>query len=134
MDPRRSERISEIIREELDEMITYELSDPRIEVSGIGEVAVSPDAKHAHVRVLLAGDKARREQTLQALNGARAYIRRQLAHRLDLFRIPELHFEAAVEGELEQRLGSLLKRVRKGRPRDTQVTEEADTSQKKPVP
>lgn len=133
MDPRRAERVSEIIREELDELISYELSDPRIQTSGIGEVAVSPDARHAHVRVHLSGDPAAQKQTLDALNGAKGYIRRELAHRLDLFRIPELHFEAAVQAELGSRLGSLLKRVRRGRPRDPQAPDSEASSQKDPV-
>ncbi|HYP14497.1 MAG TPA: 30S ribosome-binding factor RbfA [Bryobacteraceae bacterium] len=133
MDPRRSERVSEVIREELDELITYELSDPRIQTSGIGEVAVSPDARHAHVRVLLVGDPETQKETLEALNSARGYIRRQLAQRLDLFRIPELHFVPAVQAELGSRLESILKRVRRGRPRDPQATDPKDSSQKDPA-
>lgn len=139
MDPRRSERLSGIIREELDEMIAYELSDPRIDAAGVGEVTVSPDARKAQVRVLMTGDKKSQEETIAALNGARAYIRRQLAHRLDLFRIPELHFEPAVSAELGGRLEHLLKRVRKGRPRESQgdpqpqVSDNVGTSEKNPI-
>jgi ribosome-binding factor A len=136
MDPRRSERLSEALREELDELITYELSDPRIQTAGVAEVAVSPDARTARVRVLTQGDSAAQKATLDALNGAKSYIRRELAIRIDLFRIPELHFEAAVSAELGGRLEHLLKRVRRGRPRDTadpQVAEDKSNSQKKPV-
>jgi ribosome-binding factor A len=144
MDPRRSERLSEAIREELDEMISYELSDPRIDTAGVAEVAVSPDARTARVRVLLTGDAKSQKQCLDALNGAKGYIRRELARRIDLFRIPELHFEAAVSAELGSRLEHLLKRVRRGRPRpaDTgaadagesvQVAEDKLISEKNPV-
>jgi ribosome-binding factor A len=144
MDPRRSERLSEAIREELDEMISYELSDPRIDTAGVAEVAVSPDARTARVRVLLTGDAKAQKQCLDALNSAKSYIRRELAQRIDLFRIPELHFEAAVSAELGSRLEHLLKRVRRGRPRgdetapahpgdSMQVAEDKLTSQKKPV-
>jgi ribosome-binding factor A len=144
MDPRRSERLSEAIREELDEMISYELSDPRIDTAGVAEVAVSPDARTARVRVLMTGDAASQKQCLEALNGAKAYIRRELAQRIDLFRIPELHFEAAVSAALGSRIEHLLKRVKRGRPRpaeasspdagdSVQVAEDKITSQKKPV-
>jgi ribosome-binding factor A len=144
MDPRRSERLSEAIREELDEMISYELSDPRIDTAGVAEVAISPDARTARVRVLMNGDSVSQKQCLDALNGARSYIRRELAQRIDLFRIPELHFEAAVSAQLGSRLEHLLKRVRKGRPRSgeespadpaeaAQVAEDKLSSQKKPV-
>jgi len=144
MDPRRSERLSEAIREELDELISYELSDPRIDTAGVAEVAVSPDARTARVRVLLNGDAKAQKDCLAALNGARSYIRRMLAQRIDLYRIPELHFEAAVSIELGGRLEHLLKRVRRGRPRPAdeaatdlddsmQVAEDKITSQKKPI-
>ena len=38
MDPRRSERIAETIREELEEILNYELSDPRIRSARVTEV------------------------------------------------------------------------------------------------
>ena len=50
MDPRRSERLSEALREELEELINYELTDPRIDVMGVAEVLITPDGKHARVR------------------------------------------------------------------------------------
>jgi ribosome-binding factor A len=120
MDPRRSERVSEALREELDEIITYELADPRIETAGIAEVAVSPDARHARVRVLATGDADAQRRTIDALNAARGFVRRALAQRIDMFRIPELHFEPAVSAELGSRITHLMKRVRKGRPRQTE--------------
>ena len=46
------------------------------------------------------------------------YIKRELAHRLDLFRLPDIRFEAALSAELPERVDQLLKRVRRGRPRD----------------
>ena len=117
MDPRRSERVAETLREELEELITCELTDPRIEVSGVVEVLVAPDARTARVRLLLTGDAASQKATLEALAGARGFLKRELANRLDIFRLPELQFEAAMPAELAPRVGALLKRVRRGRPR-----------------
>jgi ribosome-binding factor A len=117
MDPRRAERVSETIREELEELIAYELSDPRIQISGVAEVLISPDARTARVRLVMTGGAEEQRETVEALNHARAYIRRELASRVDIFRLPELHFEAAIPAELAPRVGRLLKRVRRGRPR-----------------
>lgn len=117
MDPRRSERVAGALREELEELISYELSDPRIQVSGVAEVLISPDARAARVRLVLPGDTEQQKTTVNALNSARGYIRRELSQRLDLFRLPDLHFEAAIPAELAPRVGRLLKRVRRGRPR-----------------
>ena len=118
MERHRSERLSEAIREELEEIIGYELSDPRIDAQGISEVLLSPDARHAHVRVVLTGDAARQQGTIDALNHARNYLKSELGRRLDVFRIPELHFEAAIAADLGGRINHLLKRVKKGRPRE----------------
>jgi ribosome-binding factor A len=117
MDPRRSERLSEAIREELEEIIRYELSDPRIDIEAISEVLLSPDSKQAHVRLLLHSDAKKQAQTLEALTGARGFLRSELGSRLDLFRVPDLHFESALSAELGPRVEHLLKRVKRGRPR-----------------
>jgi ribosome-binding factor A len=126
MDPRRSERLSEALRSELEEILQYELTDPRIDVANVAEVLISPDGKHARVRLNLNGDRAWQEQTLDALDHAKTFIKRELTHRLDIFRLPEIRFEAALSAELPSRVDSILKRVRRGRPRD-------DESEKKPA-
>lgn len=117
MDEHRSRRVSEAIREELSEMIGYEMADPRVDMVDVTEVFVAPDMRHARVRLHLGGDEAAREEAMQALDGARHYLRRELAARLRLFRVPELHFEPDVEAMAGPRLSQVLKRARKGRPR-----------------
>lgn len=114
----RTERVSELLREELEEIIAYELSDPRICDAAVTEVLVSPDMRRAQVRLHLPRDASEQRQTLEALDGARHFLRRQLAVRLNLFRIPELHFEPDVSSTVTGRMEHLLKRVRRGRPRD----------------
>jgi ribosome-binding factor A len=117
MDTHRAERVSEALREELGEMIAYELSDPRIGEAVVTEVLVSPDMRHAQVRLHLAEDSQEQLQTIRALDGARHFLRRQLAERLNLFRVPELHFEADAP-TATTKIENLLKRIRRGRPRD----------------
>jgi ribosome-binding factor A len=119
MDSYRAKRVSEALREELDEMIGYELSDPRVADAAVTEVLVSPDMKHAKVRLHVSNDLTQRQETIRALEGARHFLRHQLAERLSLFRIPELHFEADISLAGDGRLDHLLKRIRRGRPRDT---------------
>lgn len=120
MDTHRAERVSEALREELGELIAYELSDPRIGDTIVTEVLLSPDMRHAQVRLHLANNSAEQQETIRALDGAKHYLRRQLAERLNLYRVPELHFEADLELGSASRMEQLLKRVRRGRPRDQQ--------------
>ena len=62
MDPYRHERISESIREELDELIAYEMSDPRVGSATVTEVLISKDYRKAVVRLALVGTHLRLER------------------------------------------------------------------------
>ncbi len=124
MDSHRAERISEALREELSEMISYELSDPRVSEAVVTEVLISPDRKRAQVRLHMGDDPKRQQETIEALDGAKNFLRRQLAERLSLFRVPDLHFEADVALSTTARLEYLLKRVRRGRPREADATQD----------
>lgn len=119
MDPYRHERVSESIREELDELIAYEMSDPRVGSATVAEVLISPDYRKAVVRLALRGTAEEQAATLVALNHAKAFLRRELTERLQLFKTPELHFEAALAAHLAAKAKKILKRIERGRPKDT---------------
>lgn len=123
MDRRRSQRVSEALREELAGMIEYELSDPRVGAITVTGVRVSPDLRSAQVWVLC-GESDQQPQALRALEGARHYLRRQLAGRLRLWRIPELHFAVDSAAGAADRVEQLLERLRK----DFQASEEPSES------
>jgi|SRR5579871_6513609 len=113
----RTERIAEALREELAELVEYEMTDPRVSGVVVTAVHISPDKHHAHVRIGFTAESAEKE-ALEALDHARNFLRRQLASRLEMYRIPDLHFEADISADLGARMEQLLKRVRKGRPRE----------------
>ena len=113
----RTERISEALREELTELIAYELSDPRIAAATVTSLDISPDKRHALVRIRV-DEGADTKQTIAALEHAAPFLRHEVARRLELFRVPELHFEPDIATELGPRVDQLLRRIRKGRPRE----------------
>jgi ribosome-binding factor A len=113
MDERRIARVSEAVREELAEIIGFEMADPRLGVVTVTEVHVSPDSRHAQVKVALNGDQWEQKDGLAALEHARHYLRHELARRLSLRRVPELHFEPDRWANAETRVDLLLKRARK---------------------
>ena len=116
MDDIKFNRVAEALREELGELISYELADPRIDSVTVTEVLVTPDRKKAVVRINVA-DAGATDGALEALNGAKGFLRKQLAGRLDFRNTPELHFESDKEVSAPK-VESLLKRIKKGRPRD----------------
>jgi ribosome-binding factor A len=132
MDERRSLRVAEALREELAEMISYELTDPRIEGVEVIEVHVSPDLKLASIQVALgSAAQARQQEALAGLDHAKSFLKRELAARLELPRIPDLRFDVNPSAQGDPRMSSLLRRIRKGRPRDA---ESAEKLEKKPEP
>jgi len=115
MDQRRSLRVSETIREEISEIIGFEMEDPRLAGVNVTDVQVSPDLRHAQVRVSISGSEREQEVALRALGGAAHYLRHELARRLNLRRMPELHFEKDLWQETVQRVDVLLRRAKKTR-------------------
>jgi ribosome-binding factor A len=118
LDPHRSQRVSESIREELDELIGYEMSDPRVGTAIVSEVHLSPDFRRALITLVLTGTAEEQAATIEALNHAKQFLRHQLAERLQLFHTPDLRFEPALAADLSAKAGQILKRIRRGRPRD----------------
>jgi len=117
MDERRSQRVSEAVREELAEMIGFEMDDPRLRSVDVSQVEVSPDGRYARVKVIAAGDETDQRAALAALDHARHYLRHELASRLTLRKVPELHFQVDRWAEADSRIEILLKRAKKTRAR-----------------
>ena len=121
MDPRRTERFAETLRVELEELINYELSDPRISTVAVTEVLVSPDGKKVHVRLAVQGDSAAQKACLQAIENAKGFIRHAMAERIEVFRFPDLRFDSDLTPETRAKADQLLRRIRKGRPREDEA-------------
>lgn len=107
------ERMSVALREEIGTIFEGELGDPRIGLATVTEVRLAPDGRSARVLVFVDGDDAEADRTLEGLNAATGYIRRELAERLRLRRPPELHFVIDRSQQFEVRVDKILKRVSK---------------------
>ena len=118
MDERRTARVSEAVREEISEIISFELDDPRLVAVDVTDVQVSPDSRHATVKVVVRGGPRDQKQSLAALEHAAPYLRHELASRLALRHVPELHFEQDRHPDVDSRVDVLLKRARHTRGRD----------------
>ena len=89
----RIERVNNLIRREVSELIQREVKDPRLDtLVAVTEVATSPDLKYAKVFVSCISGKQEEQKTLGALNAASGFFRTELAKKLKLRRIPELSF------------------------------------------
>src|SRR5438270_13213782 len=88
----RPERIAETLREEIAQIVGYELEDPRLATITVTEVRVADDLRDASVYVTVAGDEREHDLALRALRHAAPYVRRQLGFALALRHTPAVHF------------------------------------------
>jgi len=113
----RHERVGEEIAHEINAMLAGELKDPRLEGSVVvSEVRVQPDMKHARVYVHARGTSKEQTDAIKALDHASGFIRSELIERLQLRRLPDLHFVLDLSQEHVERIEQLLKEVKKGKP------------------
>ena len=116
MDPHRNLRVSDAVRAELSELIGYELRDPRLIDVAVTHVEVSPDMRHAHVKIGTGPGDGKANTGAAALAGlehAQNYLRHELATRLNLRRVPELHFMLDSHPDADTRVEILLRRAKR---------------------
>jgi ribosome-binding factor A len=117
-DHHRHERVGEEIAHEINAMLAGELKDPRLEGNvSVSEVRVQPDMKHARVFVSVRTDSAKEQaDAIKALEHASGFIRHELIERLQLRRLPDLHFTLDLSQEHVERIERLLKQMKSEKP------------------
>ena len=108
---RRTDRVSDLLRAELSELLLREVHDPRVKLASVTEVAVTPDLRRAVVKISALGDDDQRQETIAGLRHARGFLRTELARRLRLRATPELVFELDRGAEHSQQISELLENL-----------------------
>jgi ribosome-binding factor A len=114
----RTDRIDQLLREEIGRLITEEVADPRIGFATITRVETTPDLRHARVWVSVIGQPTERRETVAALGRAMPFVRRELGKTLRIKRIPDLHVELDDTAERGTRVLQLLDELGSGTVRD----------------
>jgi ribosome-binding factor A len=112
----RTDRIDHLIRQEIGVILARDLQDPRIGFATVTAVETAPDLSHARVWVSVIGQPAERDAALEGLRRAMPFVRRELAHRLSLRRVPELHVRLDDTAERGTRVLRLLSELEAGEP------------------
>ena len=112
---RRPERVADILREEISQIVGYELEDPRLKMVTVTDVRLSDNRREARVFVTIAGDEEEHRLALSALRHAAPYVRKQLGLSLNLPRTPEIHFVRDVVEEQGERVDRLLQEIERER-------------------
>ena len=108
---KRAQRVSDLLREEIAEIVMKKVKDPRLGFLTITGVDITDDLKIAKVYVsILKGEE--RETTLDILNSAKGFIRGEIAKRVRMKTIPSLEFRIDESIEHGDRIDRLLKSIR----------------------
>ena len=92
--PPRVERVAELLRQEISQMMLVDMKDPRVRMASVSAVRLSRDLRSARVLVSALGDERERHGVVSALRHAEGYLRGQLGERLEnLKTAPKLRFE-----------------------------------------
>ena len=92
MSTRRTARVASMIREVVSSAILTELRDPRIKNVTVLGAEVSPDLRHASVRVSVMGDEKTASLSMHGLNSARGYLQSRVGEYIKSRYTPELRF------------------------------------------
>ena len=85
----RSHRVAEQMRRELADLLQFEVKDPRVGMVTITEIEVTGDM--AHAKIFYSAAKAS-DAIQTGLEKSSGFLRTQLAKRMLLRTVPQLHF------------------------------------------
>jgi ribosome-binding factor A len=108
---RRPERVAEQVREEIVQIVGFELDDPRVASVTVTDVRMSANLRDANVYVMVEGTDEEATKALRALQKAAPYVRRQLATSLNLRHAPAINFVRDTIEERAARVENLLHEI-----------------------
>ena len=89
----KNTRVNAEVQRELSNILRAGIKDPRVApMTSVVAVEVAPDLKTCKAYISLLGDQEAQESTIKGLQSAEGYIRRELAHSLNMRNTPEVRF------------------------------------------
>lgn len=119
----KSERVAELIHNYLSQLLLTEVRDPRLQGITITDVRLDREIEHAYIYVNALGEEEREYEVMDGLDKAQGFLRRELAARLSLRRMPQLHFQWDPIPSHAQHMEELLDSLKAERDQDGDVDE-----------
>jgi ribosome-binding factor A len=108
---KRSDRVGDMVREILCELLLRDLQDPRLELITITDVELTDDLKLATVFFSARGNVPQEKAALEALQRASGYIKKRLGKELHLRYIPDLQFKVDHSFEYGSKIDRLIREI-----------------------
>ena len=111
----KNTRVNTEVQRELSGIIRGGVKDPRIApMTSVVTVEVAPDLKTCKAYISVLGDEKAQSDTIRGLQSAEGYIRRELAHRLNMRNTPEIRFVLDQSIEYGVRMSKKIEDVTRG--------------------
>src|SRR5436305_13990987 len=111
----RQKRVADRLLQEISALL-LSMNDPRLNLVTVTVVNIDRELEYANVFVSTVGDEARRKEVMQVLNGAKGYIRREVSHRVQLRRAPDLIFHWDPSPEKAEHISQVLDELKASGP------------------
>lgn len=121
---RRPERLAEALREQVTEIVGYEMDDPRLQTVTVTDVRVSENMRDAKVFVVVEGSESQIKDALKALQNAATFVRQQVAMNLDLRHAPYINFVRDTVEENAVRIDALIQNLNQQGDLDKNIDDE----------
>ncbi len=110
----RADRVAEEMKKEISSIIENQVKDPRIGFVTIISVEISNDLRHAKVFVSALGTDEERTRSMEGLEQAKGFIRRETAQRINLRYAPEIVFKSDKSIEHGVKIAQMLSKLKEG--------------------
>ena len=108
----RIEKIQELMKQEISQIIQRELKDPRIGFVTVTSVECTGDLREAKIYVSLMGSEQQVKDSWAGLNRGLGFIRREIGKRIRLRFTPELTFELDKSLDYSAHIQELLLKIK----------------------
>ena len=107
----RTERLAQIIKKEVSDIIQFSLKDRRIGFVTITDVNLTNDLSYAKIFINILDKDEKTAERMESLKKAKGYIRSELAKRLTTYKVPDLIF--VLDDSLKQgnRIDEIIKKL-----------------------
>ena len=107
----RIEKLQELIKQEMSKMLLTDLKDPRIGFVTVTDVEMTGDLREAKIYVSIMGGSEQVKSSLEGLNSALGFIRREIGQRIRLRFTPEISFALDTSLDYGDHIQKLLLQV-----------------------
>ncbi|MEO5989392.1 MAG: 30S ribosome-binding factor RbfA [Candidatus Eisenbacteria bacterium] len=111
----RPEKVAHLMRREVADILERRLRDPRVTARvSVTDVEITHDLAFARIFVMVSGEPAERDMTMEGLQRAAGFVRHELGDRMGLREVPEIRFVYDDSLDRGARVDDLLRRIEKG--------------------